>query len=38
MLRGLVDFRPSPTGPIPIDEVEETKYPHMMNYYLLLFA
>lgn len=31
MLRGLVDFRPSPTGPIPIDEVEETKYPQINN-------
>lgn len=26
MLRGLVDFKISPTGPIPLEEVEDAKY------------
>jgi hypothetical protein len=30
MLRGLVDFRPAPHGSVPIEEVEETKYPFSM--------
>ena len=30
MLRGLVDFRPAPNGPVPIEEVEEAKHPYII--------